>query len=168
MPVGQTPELDNEKILKQLKASYDMYEKTKKETEIEMKKKLLPDGSKKYTKEDIEKQIELITNSQNDIVENYVLLGGNPEDLKKKTRKKTTTAASDDSGKKDIQETIRDMMEKMNADREEELNKIIYQQKVIIILRPHLMLFHCHQKARAMQIKLQKHLLHTLQLMMKI
>ena len=123
MPVGQTPELDNEKILKQLKASYDMYEKTKKETESEMKKKLLPDGSKKYTKEDIEKQIELITNSQNDIVENYVLLGGNPEDLKKKTRKKTTTAALDDSGKKDIQETIRDMMEKMNADREEELKK---------------------------------------------
>jgi hypothetical protein len=119
MPVGQTPELDNEKILKQLKASYDMYEKTKKETETEMKKKLLPDGSKKYTKEDIEKQIELITNSQNDIVENYVLLGGNPEDLKKKTRKKTTTAVSDDSGKKDIQETIRDMMDKMNADREE-------------------------------------------------
>ena len=52
--------LDVDKALRQLKSSYDMYEKTKKETEKRMKEALLPDGTKKYNQDDIKNQIELI------------------------------------------------------------------------------------------------------------
>ena len=58
-----------EKNLKQLKVSYDMYEKTKKETERRMKEKLNSDGTKKYTQADIDKEIKTIEVAQNDIVE---------------------------------------------------------------------------------------------------
>ena len=79
--------LEVEKALKQLKSSYDMYEKTKKETERRMKEALLPDGTKKYNSDDIKKQLELISTAQSDIIGQYLQLGGNEEDLKKKTRK---------------------------------------------------------------------------------
>ena len=50
--------LQVEKALKQLKCSYDMYEKTKKETERRLKDALNPDGTKRYTQSDIEKNIK--------------------------------------------------------------------------------------------------------------
>ena len=53
-------ELNEERSLKHLKNSYDMYEKTKKETEKRLKSKLNNDGSRKYSKEDIEKELKLI------------------------------------------------------------------------------------------------------------
>ena len=77
--------IEVEKALKQLKISYDMYEKTKKETERRLKDALNPDGTKRYTQTDIDNNIKLISDSQLDIVKQYVLLGGKEEDLKKKT-----------------------------------------------------------------------------------
>ena len=77
-----------EKSLKQLKISYDMYEKTKKETEKRLKEALNPDGTKRYTTDDINKEIELIENAQKNVMGQYLQLGGKEEDLKKKTRKK--------------------------------------------------------------------------------
>ena len=41
----------------------------KKETEKKMKSELNPDGTKKYTKEDIEKKITLINNAEQDIID---------------------------------------------------------------------------------------------------
>ena len=81
--------LEVEKALRQLKSSYDMYEKTKKETERRLKDALNPDGTKRYTQSDIEKNIKLIIDAQNDVVQQYIMIGGKEEDLKKKTRKKT-------------------------------------------------------------------------------
>ena len=75
-----------EKALKGLKASYDMYETTKKETKNKMKDALNPDGTKKYSNDDIKNQITLIENAQEDVVSQYTALGGNLEDLKKKTK----------------------------------------------------------------------------------
>ena len=86
--------LEQEKVLKQLKVSYNMYEKTKKETEKKMKETLLPDGTKKYTKEQIKEQIELITRAQDDIVSQYVACGGKEDDIRKKTRKVQTEQQS--------------------------------------------------------------------------
>lgn len=88
------PEINEERSLKQLKISYDMYEKTKKETEKKMKAALNPDGTKKYTKEEIDKELSLINNAEKDIIDQYKMYGGNVEDLKKK-RAKTTTNVSD-------------------------------------------------------------------------
>lgn len=103
--------LEVEKALNQLKSSYDMYEKTKKETERRMKEALLPDGTKKYNSDDIKKQLELISTAQSDIVEQYLQLGGNEEDLKKKTRKKTSVQTMD------VSKTVREMMVEMEDDR---------------------------------------------------
>ena len=87
--------INEERSLKQLKYTYDMYEKTKKETEKKMKSKLNTDGTKKYTQEDIDKQISLINVAEEEIIEQYVAYGGNIDDLKKKSRKKTTVGTSD-------------------------------------------------------------------------
>ena len=103
--------LEVEKALNQLKSSYDMYEKTKKETERRMKEALLPDGTKKYNSDDIKKQLELISTAQSDIVGQYLQLGGSEEDLKKKTRKKTSVQTMD------VSKTVREMMVEMEDDR---------------------------------------------------
>lgn len=103
---------DSEKALKQLKSSYDMYETTKKQTERKMKEALNSDGTKRYTKADIDKELDLITEAQNDIVAQYVMIGGNEEDIKKKTRKRTNSITQDD-----ISKTVYDMMNNMDDDR---------------------------------------------------
>ena len=111
--------LDVEKALRQLKSSYDMYEKTKKETEKRMKEMLLPDGTKKYTQDDIKKQLELISTAQADIIGQYLQLGGSEEDLKKKNKKKTMPQVAN------ISKTVQDMMNDMEVDRRAELEKAV-------------------------------------------
>ena len=98
--------LQVEKALKQLKCSYDMYETTKKETERRMKEALNPDGTKKYTAENIKEEMALITEAQNDVVKQYILIGGKEEDLKKKTRKKNII----DTTKENISKTVMEMV----------------------------------------------------------
>ena len=113
--------LQVEKALKQLKCSYDMYETTKKQTEKKMKEALNKDGTKKYTTEDIKEEIALITEAQNDVITQYLQLGGKEEDLKKKTRKKSTT----DISKETVGRTILDMMQDNEEDRKEALEREI-------------------------------------------
>ena len=113
--------LQVEKALKQLKCSYDMYETTKKQTEKKMKEALNKDGTKKYTAEDIKEEIALITEAQNDVVGQYLQLGGKEEDLKKKTRKKVTT----DTSKEVVNKTVMDMMDDMESDRKQALEKAV-------------------------------------------
>lgn len=102
-----------DKSLRQLKNSYDMYETTKKQTEKRMKEALNTDGTKRYTKSDIENEIALITEAQNDVVAQYVMIGGNEEDIRKRSRKKTILNVEDNTSK-----TILDMMNEMDKDRE--------------------------------------------------
>lgn len=90
-------EVNEERSLKQLKNSYDMYERTKKETEKRLKSKVNEDGTRKYSKEDIDKEIKLIEVAEQDIIDQYVALGGNPEDLKKKTRRTAANVSDADS-----------------------------------------------------------------------
>lgn len=110
-----TPEEEKlmvEKNLKSLKVSYDMYEKTKKETEKRMKEKLNPDGTKKYTKADIDKEIGTITTAQDSIVEQYVQYGGKEEDIRKKTPKKRATISTEN-----FSEIARQVMDEANEDK---------------------------------------------------
>ena len=113
--------LQVEKALKQLKCSYDMYETTKKQTEKKMKEALNKDGTKKYTAEDIKEELALITEAQNDVVGQYLQLGGKEEDLKKKTRKKVTTETS----KEEVNKTVMDMIDDMDTDRKQALEKAV-------------------------------------------
>jgi hypothetical protein len=98
-----------------------MYETTKKQTERKMKEALNNDGTKKYTTDDIKEEIALITEAQNDVVTQYLQLGGKEEDLKKKTRKRVTT----DTSKETVNKTVIDMMKDMDEDRKETLDNAI-------------------------------------------
>ena len=69
------------KTIKTLKTSFLMYEKTKKETEERMREAMNPDGTKKWTKEDIKEKISLLQSMQDEIKEKYIYIGGNIEDL---------------------------------------------------------------------------------------
>lgn len=90
-------QINEERSLNQLKVTYDMYEKTKKETEKRMKSALNDDGTKKYTKADIDKEIKLIETAQQDVIDQYQRYGGNIDDLKKKaTVRKTNVSDTDD------------------------------------------------------------------------
>ena len=112
--------LQVEKALKQLKCSYDMYETTKKQTERRMKDTLNQDGTKRYTAEDIKDEIALISEAQKDVIEQYIMLGGKEEDLKKKTRKKVA-----DISKENVNKTVLEMMQEMEDDRKEALDKAV-------------------------------------------
>jgi hypothetical protein len=120
MATNESNTLQVEKTLKQLKCSYDMYETTKKQTERKMKEALHKDGTKKYTAEDIKNEIELINEAQNDVVSQYVMLGGKEDDIRKKTRKKADT-----SSKENINKTVLDMMNEMDNDRKDVLEKAV-------------------------------------------
>ena len=104
---------NNEKQLKMHKESYFMYEKTKKECVERMGEAMNPDGSKKWTQEDIDEKVKMIENMQSDIKEKFVMLGGNPDELVVETQpqktkahkvvsKKSTEKVSDKSSTKKI------------------------------------------------------------------
>lgn len=82
--------------LELLKASYNMYDKTLKETEKSMREALNEDGTKRYNEEKINEHLTLIRNAQEDIITQYLNLGGKEEDLKKKSKKKATTSKATD------------------------------------------------------------------------
>ena len=58
-----------EQALKILEASYEMYEKTKVETERRMKDDLNDDGSKRFSEGAINDKLRQIQDAQNDIIE---------------------------------------------------------------------------------------------------
>ena len=78
------PEEERIKELKLLKSSYEMYEKSKKDTETRMKQKMNPDGSPFYTKDQIKEKLDLIQGMEDDVIGQYRELGGNMDDLTKK------------------------------------------------------------------------------------
>lgn len=120
MAKNESNTLQVEKVLKQLKCSYDMYETTKKQTERKMKEAINKDGTKKYTAEDIKNELDLITEAQNDIVAQYIQCGGKEEDIRKKSRKKADT-----SSRESINKTVLDMMNDMESDRQAALEKAV-------------------------------------------
>ena len=91
------PEEERIKQLKLLKSSYEMYEKSKKDTETKMKQKMNADGSPFYTKQQIKEKISLIQGMEDEVVEQFQALGGNMEELvsKKTTRAKSTRTVMD-------------------------------------------------------------------------
>lgn len=104
---------ENEKQLRIDESTYEMYERTKKETVENMKKQLTPDKKRKYTDRDIEKKIRLISEAQETIVEDYQARGGDVEKLL--AGKKNTV--------KRVQEEDSPITEQIKAMRKEELER---------------------------------------------
>ncbi len=78
---------ENEKQLRIDESSYEMYERTKKETVENMKKKLNENKQRMYSDKDIEKKVRLITEAQETILEDYQARGGDVEKLLNKNKK---------------------------------------------------------------------------------
>lgn len=112
------PDFTQEKDFATIKANYDMYEKTIKETKSKMRTALNPDGTRKYSDKDIKKQLELLGNAQGAILAQYVKDGGNPDDLVKRRAKKTKEAVSSEN------EAYLDLLNEVNASREMEDSKL--------------------------------------------
>ena len=76
-------EQDKSKVkeMKMHKESFFMYEKTKQECYERMLEAMNPDGSKRWTQEDIDEKIKMIQTMQDDVRNKYIYAGGNPEDL---------------------------------------------------------------------------------------
>lgn len=108
-----TNKTDKEKDLKMLKVSYDMYENTKKMTEKNMKESLNQDGTKKYSDEAIQAKLDLITTAQDEVVRDYVNLGGKEEDIRKKSRKKSTSTDK----KSNVDASVAEMLKEIDEDR---------------------------------------------------
>jgi hypothetical protein len=107
-----TEKSNKEKDLKMLKVSYDMYENTKKMTEKNMKEALNQDGTRKYSEDDIKSKLNLITTAQDEIVRDYVNLGGKEEDLRKKGKKKSMTGDKKSSIDASVIEMVKESNEK--------------------------------------------------------
>lgn len=73
---------DLEKQKKQLKASFDMWEKTINETIESMKNARKEDNTKKYTEDQIEDKVEMLRNGQQDIIDKWTFLGGTMDELR--------------------------------------------------------------------------------------
>lgn len=84
----QMPEEERIKELKLLKSSYEMYEKSKKDTETRMKQKMNADGSPFYSKAQIKEKLDLIQGMEDDVIEQYRALGGDMDALIRKKQSK--------------------------------------------------------------------------------
>ena len=107
-----------------LKNSYDMYEKTKEETEFVMKNRLDKNGNRKYSDSRLSDTMKLMQIMQDDIERKYVELGGDVEELKAKKRGRK----SNGNRKKLLSEILKKekeiaMLNVMNSLKEVEANK---------------------------------------------
>ena len=120
--LGVTPE-EIESELKLLKASYDMYETSKQETETVRKTAVDKDGNRKYTDKSADDTLKLLNTMQKDIIDKYIALGGNPEELKEKKRGRKSTA----NRKKLLDEILK--REKSTAEAEQESGNVMFNKK---------------------------------------
>lgn len=112
-----------------------MYETTKKQTEKNMKVALNPDGTKRYSKQDIEEEMKLLEEAENEVIQKYVLAGGNADDLKKKKRKSTKTVETTDdltinemieANRNDVQDTVQSIATETVIERDFSSSKFEY------------------------------------------
>ena len=93
-------EIANKKAMAIDLASYEMFEKTKRETTTKMREKHNADGTRMYSDEKIEEQIQSIQAAQDDVVRDYLQRGGKIEDFqaakKKSSKPKAKTSSITD------------------------------------------------------------------------
>ena len=90
---------DLDKQKRQLKASYDMWEKTIKETINTMKNARNEDKTKKYTEDQINSRVELLRDGERDIIDKWIFLGGTKEELDGVSKSERPVVKKKTSGK---------------------------------------------------------------------
>lgn len=85
--------MEKNKEIKTHLESFLMYEKTKKEIIEKMSEAMNPDGSKRYTQDDINEKLKMIQQMQDEVKSKYLSAGGNPDSLilKEETKSKKIT-----------------------------------------------------------------------------
>lgn len=108
--------------LEVLKSSYEMYERSKNETLEERRKKTDRDGNPIYSEQSTKETLELIDAAQEDVVAQFLQLGGDITELeaikKRKNRidrKHIAQAIADMERKKERSSRIKDLQEKKDA-----------------------------------------------------
>lgn len=136
--MAEQSDFTQERALKQLKISYEMYENTKKQTEERMRDALNSDGTKKFTEEKIKEELSLIKEAQDDVVRQYVECGGKEEDIRNGSNKKNQaknvipSVSSQSQNAREIdmieqskKETIKNAIEENTKMLEKEYNPVI-------------------------------------------
>ena len=113
-----TPEeLEQSRItaMKVCEQSYIMYENSKKEIVEVAAKKTDKNGAPLYTEQAIKKNLQLIETAQQDVVDQYIQMGGTLEDLKKLKNPKKKTVDRKHLQELMKKETARDELSKYIA-----------------------------------------------------
>ena len=117
MPTIEIKDLERQK--KQLKASYDMWEKTIKDTVESMKNERLQDKTKKYTEEQIEKQVALLRDGEQDVIDKWLFLGGTIDELRGNAKKSEKPVVR----KKTTGKTVIEQLEDIQTDTQKVTKK---------------------------------------------
>ena len=135
----EAAERQRQKDLEMLRVSYHMYEDAKKECAKKTKEKRDKNGNKIYSDDFTEQTIEMMDTMQDDIKEQYIKLGGNPDNIvqRPKTCKVNKTllkgVLDTVNAREEMSELIRQNQEKakkvaeMTAPKEEE--HIYYEEE---------------------------------------
>lgn len=100
---------DLEKQKKQLKASFDMWEKTINETIESMKNARKEDNTKKYTDDQIDDKVEMLRNGQQDIIDKWTFLGGTMEELRGEKKSSKPVVKKKTASEKTVLEQISEL-----------------------------------------------------------
>lgn len=108
------------KRLATLRASYEMYERTKEDTKKRHKTAKDKHGNKMYSESETKKNLELLSTMQQDVYDEYISLGGNPEELKKVKKTGVDRRALEELMKREaMKDEMSEMVKSMNAPKEE-------------------------------------------------
>ena len=108
------------KRLATLRASYEMYERTKEDTKKRHKTAKDKHGNKIYSESETKKNLELLNTMQQDVYDEYIGLGGNPEELKTTKKTGVDRRALEELMKREaMKDEMSEMVKSMNAPKEE-------------------------------------------------
>lgn len=121
---------DLDKQKKQLKASFDMWEKTINETIEAMKNARNEDKTKKYTEAQIEEKVEMLRNGQQDIIDKWTFLGGTMEELRGEKKSSKPVVKKKIATGKTVMEQIAEIDEEKTTQKVKKVEKRVETEPV--------------------------------------
>lgn len=121
---------DLDKQKKQLKASFDMWEKTINETIESMKNARKEDNTKKYTDDQIEDKVEMLRNGQQDIIDKWTFLGGTMEELRGEKKSAKPVVKKKIAAGKTVMEQIAEIDEEKTTPKVKKVEKKVKTEPV--------------------------------------
>ena len=115
-------EKDRNKRLETLKTSYVMYENSKADAKQKHKERKDKNGQRIYSESASKDTIKLMETMQQDVYDEYIQLGGDPEELKKATVKKgiDRTTLENIMKREAMKDELAEYVNKMNEEKPEE------------------------------------------------